>query len=66
MDTNTINISESDFREFLYCQSMGNFNMLDYQSWKKFTTLTKEKWYELIKHYNKYHDLYGNMPSMIR
>lgn len=58
-DQNLIVISKQDFKEYVNCQNLGYFNMLDYDSWKNYTFLTKEKWYHIIRNYTHYHKMYS-------
>ena len=56
-------ISRQQFDEYRRCQCLGVFNMLDYNSWKHYTTLTKNEWFEIIKEYDTYYDLFHTTPD---
>lgn len=52
-------IGLNDFIEYVHCQNVGYFNMLDYDSWRDFTSLSRGKWFEIIKNYERYEKMYG-------
>lgn len=51
-------ITKEHLIEYRRCQGLGLFNMLDYNSWSQFTTLSKDAWYKIIKNYNTYFKKY--------
>lgn len=40
------------YDEYRRCQNLGYFNMLDYESWKPYTTLTRDEWMFIIQNYD--------------
>lgn len=50
-----IEITKEHFLEYLRCQSMGLFNMLDYNSWERYTGLSRSAWFEIVYHYSEYY-----------
>lgn len=54
-----MNITEKEFKEYVKCQRIGYFNMLDYGNWKEYTSLSKEKWFYIITHYSELRDKYN-------
>lgn len=52
-------IGPNDFAEYVRCQNIGYFNMLDYDSWKDFTSLSRKKWHEIIRNYDRYEQMYA-------
>lgn len=53
-------ITHGKFREYRRCQSIGWFNMLDYNSWKPYTSLTQDEWFDIIDRYDYYTKLYSS------
>lgn len=54
-------ISKRDFNEYVRCQNLGYFNMLDYDSWQHYTFLNKETWFYIINNYNRYNKMYNKI-----
>ena len=54
-----MNITKEDFQKYYDVQMSGEFNMItDYRKVINASGLSKEKYYEIIKNYNKYYDEY--------
>lgn len=51
-------ITKEKFGEYRVWQGIGYYNMLNYDSWKEHTTLTREEWLEIINNYSKYLEMY--------
>lgn len=44
-------VTREEFAEYVRCQQVGLFNMLDYRSWSAYTFLSKDKWIYCISNY---------------
>lgn len=44
-------ITKEQFEEYRRCQQLGYYNMLDYGSWSRITTLSKSQWISIISNY---------------
>lgn len=54
-----MSITKEDFQKYYDVQMSGEFNMItDYRKGINESGLSKEKYYEIIKNYNKYYDEY--------
>lgn len=51
---NNFKVTESQFNDYVRCQHIGAWNMLDYNSYKNngFTKLSKEDWFYIICNYS--------------
>lgn len=47
-------ITKEQFEEYLRCQELGYYNMFDWTSWSRITTLTKEQWVDIMTNYTYY------------
>ena len=45
------NITKEQFAEYRRCQELGYWNMYDYTSWSRVTTLSKDEWIAIIENY---------------
>ena len=55
-------ITKEKFEDYRGCQSLGFWNMLDYRSYRDngLTSLTKDEWLEIIKHYSEFAKKFNN------
>lgn len=52
-----MSITKEDFQKYYDVQMSGEFNMItDYRQAINESGLSKEKYYEIVKNYNKYYD----------
>lgn len=54
LDIDIVHITEDKFSEYRRCQKLGKFNMLEYNNWQPYTTLTQCEWYQIITNYDNY------------
>lgn len=48
-------ITKEHFLEYLRCQRIGRYNMLDFNSWEPYTSLPRAYWFEIVYNYSEYH-----------
>lgn len=52
-------ITKEKFQEYISLQNDGMFNMLDYNSYKPYTNLSRQEWFEIISNYSKYKEQFS-------